>query len=122
MERIGMTLMELIEREMTSYRAARSAGERETAWLALERVHILSQTSFWLHIRTHMVMLGYAIKVHDGREIAGQLMRLVLAPLGNLTGRLPIGNTGRSNVSAFASMPISDDLQNEIMGHFPPIE
>lgn len=27
-----------------------------------------------------------------------------MAPLGNLTGRLPIGNTGRANVSAFAPM------------------
>ncbi|MBT8427288.1 MAG: DUF3703 domain-containing protein, partial [Erythrobacter sp.] len=32
------------------------------------------------------------------------------APLGNLTGRLPWGNTGRANVSAFAPMPYPDDL------------
>jgi hypothetical protein len=34
----------------------------------------------------------------------------LLAPLGSLTGRLPVGNSGRSNVSAFAPMPIPADL------------
>jgi hypothetical protein len=36
---------------------------------------------------------------------------LLLAPLGSLTGRLPIGNTGRSNVSAFLPMAIPQDLR-----------
>lgn len=39
------------------------------------------------------------------------MLRLALAPLGNLTGRIPQGNTGRSNVSAFQSMEVPDDLR-----------
>src|SRR3546814_13656885 len=37
----------------------------------------------------------------DWREAAGQATRLFLIPLGSFTGRLPIGNSGRANVSAF---------------------
>jgi hypothetical protein len=44
--------------------------------------------------------------------VTGQLARLALAPLGALTGRMPWGNNGRSNVSAFKPMPIPDDLQD----------
>ena len=47
----------------------------------------------------------------DGREIRGQLPRLALVPLGHLFSRLPAGNTGRSNVSAFAPMDVPADLK-----------
>lgn len=46
----------------------------------------------------------------DRREITGQLLRLFLTPLGHLTGLLPVGNNGRASVSAFAPMPVPDDL------------
>jgi hypothetical protein len=59
-------------------------------------------------------MLRYAIEQRDWREVMGQLVRLALAPLGALTGRIPIGNTGRSNVSTFQQMPIPDDLRRAI--------
>src|SRR3546814_10969577 len=37
----------------------------------------------------------------DWREAAGQATRLFLIPRGSFTRRLPIGNSGRANVSAF---------------------
>ena len=55
-------------------------------------------------------MLGFAIETRDGREILGQAIQLALGPLGNLTGKLPWGNTGRSNVSAFKEMSYPKDL------------
>lgn len=55
-------------------------------------------------------MLGYAIALRDWREAFGQAIRLALAPLGALTGRLAWGNTGRANVSAFRPMPVRPDL------------
>jgi len=39
-----------------------------------------------------------------------QVLRILLAPLGSLTGRIPAGNTGRANVSVFKTMPIPADL------------
>jgi hypothetical protein len=34
----------------------------------------------------------------------------LLVPLGHFTGRLPLGNAGRSNISAFQTMPIREDI------------
>jgi hypothetical protein len=109
-----MTLNDAIETELRAYRAARSSGDVERAWQMLARLHILSQTQFGPHIRSHVEMLRFAIARRDVREILGQLVRLILAPLGNITGRLPLGNTGRANVSAFLPMDIPDDLQRLI--------
>jgi hypothetical protein len=64
-------------------------------------------------------MLGYALKQYDWREVIGQLVRLALAPVGALTGRIPVGNTGRSNVGVFQPMPIPDDLRRAIEGPRP---
>lgn len=96
------------------YRAQEQAyreGAVARAWQHLERAHILAQTAFLPHLVSHGRMLALAWRTHDWREVAGQLVRLILAPLGNVTGRLPIGNTGRSTVSAFAPMDIPEDLR-----------
>ncbi len=94
-------------------RAAAARRERDfpEEWRHLERAHILSQPLAVPHIRTHLDMLGYAVRRRDPRELGGQLLRLVLAGPGSLTGRYPIGNTGGANVSAFRPMPIPDDLR-----------
>jgi hypothetical protein len=55
-------------------------------------------------------MLRIALRKRDRREVVGQLLRLVLTPLGHLTGRLPQGSTGGANVSAFAPMALPEDL------------
>lgn len=57
-------------------------------------------------------MLALAIRTYDRREVLGQLLRLALAPLGNVAGRIPEGNTGRSTVSPFTPMPIPADLRS----------
>lgn len=57
------------------------------------------------------MMLRAAWAASDGRELHGQLIRLLLVPLGHLLGRLPRGNTGRSIVSAFAPMNVPADLK-----------
>lgn len=103
-------ILQLIVRERAAFATAKQSGLGEQAWTALEREHILGQGYFWPHIRSHIRMLGYAVETRDGREISGQVLRLLLAPLGNLTGKLPWGNTGRSNVSAFAPMLYPEDL------------
>ena len=103
--------VELIHEEMAAYLAAKASDDRLKAWGALERAHILSQPYLKLHMANHWAMLKFACETRDTKEALGQIVRLALAPLGALTGRIPLGNTGRSNVSAFKSMPIPDDLQ-----------
>lgn len=108
---IRPALAAALERELAAYRAARAAGEAGAAWTALERAHILSQPRLGPHLRVHAHMLAFALATRDAREALGQLARLALAPLGALTGRIPPGNTGRSNVSAFRPMPVPGDLR-----------
>ena len=103
-------ILELAARERQAFRTSRLAHDREASWIALEREHILAQGFFWPHIRSHVAMLGYACETRDGPEIRGQIIRLALAPFGNVTRNLPLGNTGRANVSAFKSMPYPEDL------------
>lgn len=104
----------LISREMADYRAARNGNDPAKAWIALERAHILSQPYLVLHLANHWEMLKFAGAERDVKEVIGQIARLALAPLGSLTRRIPVGNTGRSDVSAFKSMPIPEDLRDAL--------
>lgn len=96
--------------EMHAARQAYGQGDYADAFAHLERAHILGQRWFWPHTVSHGWMLRVGWQMKDRREIIGQLLRLFLTPLGHLTGRLPIGNNGRASVSAFAPMPVPDDL------------
>ena len=97
--------------ERGAARSARAVGDGAAEWHHLERAHILSQPLAVPHLRTHAAMLGAAVRRRDGREVAGQLLRLLLAVPGSLTGRYPVGNTGGADVSAFRPMPIPEDLR-----------
>lgn len=110
----SFTARRVIAAEMAAYRSAVKAGDDDRAWHHLERVHIVSQPYLGPHLASHGAMLGFAIRRRDWSEVMGQIVRIILAPIGAVTGRLPVGNTGRINVSAFAPMPVPDDLQLEI--------
>jgi Protein of unknown function (DUF3703) len=79
----------------------------EHRWDYLSAAHIAGQTVMRLHCRTHLAMLNQALDESDWREACGQLLRLLLVPMGHALNRLPMGNTGRSRISAFAPMPVS---------------
>jgi hypothetical protein len=68
---------------------------------------------------SHITMLAFAFSRRDMREMSGKLLRIALVPLGALTGRLPTGNTGRARVSAFAPMPVPDDLRTYVRQDAP---
>ena len=100
------------------YRLAANAIDEQNfdkAWHHLERAHVVAQDRLGPHCVSHWRMLRLAWRLRDWREVLGQLFRLALAPLGNLTGTLPVGNNGRSSVSAFAPMEISQELK-DVMG------
>jgi len=97
--------------ELAAARTARSTGDTRAEWMHLERAHILSQPMVGAHVRTHLAMLTVALRRHDGHELIGQLLRTIVAAPGSLTGRYPVGNTGGADVSAFAPMPIPEDLR-----------
>ncbi|MEJ5977593.1 DUF3703 domain-containing protein [Novosphingobium sp. PS1R-30] len=96
---------------LAKYREASVSGDVALAWESLEHAHILAQPRLGAHLRVHFAMLGFSITQRDPVEAAGQVLRLLLAPLGAATGRVPTGNIGRSNVSAFAPMAVPPGLQ-----------
>lgn len=73
-------------------------------------------SDFVPHLRVHWQMLRVGWSAGDRREVAGQLMRIALVPVGHLMGRLPVGNTGGANVSAFKPMAIPPELERLIEG------
>uniref|UniRef100_A4Y055 DUF3703 domain-containing protein n=1 Tax=Ectopseudomonas mendocina (strain ymp) TaxID=399739 RepID=A4Y055_ECTM1 len=86
---------------------ARRASE---ALVWLERAHILSQRRPLLHARSHWLMLRAGWQLGDGREVLGQMPRMVAALLFSRLW-VPSGNTGRARVSALRPMPISEELR-----------
>jgi hypothetical protein len=100
-----------IERETLAARDARRRNDKKLVWHHLERAHILSQPSARHHTRIHALMIVTALWVTDVRELAGQLLRILVAGFGSLIGRYPVGNTGRARVPINEPMRIPDDLK-----------
>ena len=96
---------------VSDYRAARLRGEFDGAFAALERAHILGQRYLFAHIAVHLRMLRIALARRDMRELLGQALRLIATIPGYLSGWVPKGNPGGTNVSAIKSMPLAADLE-----------
>ena len=92
-----------------------SANDFATAFGHLERAHILGQWYVGAHTRAHLGMLRVGWLRRDAREILGQLLRIPGAMIGSALGRVPRGNTGGSNVSAFLEMPIAPELKEILL-------
>lgn len=97
--------------ELNYARQARYQQQWPQAWLHLERAHILGQQQFLLHMQSHWLMLKLSVEQANGSEIRGQILRLLLTPIGHLTGRLPLGNPGSSRYPVLQPLPVPEDLQ-----------
>lgn len=82
-------------------------GDMQEAVVAFE--HILGQGSTGPHVRGHVALLRWGWRARDGREILGQLTRLIGAVLFNWLW-VPRGNPGSTRVNAFAAHPIPLEL------------
>jgi arylesterase / paraoxonase len=89
----------------------------DAAYRHVERAHILGQRFFVGHWRTHYWMLRIALATSDRKEVLGQIIRLFAVIPGFVFGWVPVGNTGRSTISAIATMPIPDDLRAHFEGY-----
>lgn len=87
-----------------------SARHAEEPWNHLERAHIASQAWPWQHTGVHAVMLTTALRQRDRLETIGQLLRLIVAAPGSITGRYPAGNTGRSTMALTRTAPVLDEI------------
>jgi hypothetical protein len=59
-------------------------------------------------------MLQLALRTQDWIQAVGQIVRLCLVPFGHLLRRLPVGNPGTADVSAFSTQEIPPCLRNLI--------
>lgn len=92
--------------------ATDTAADVEVAWRHLDRAHILAQPFPIAHTGSHWTMLRLAVRRRDRHEAVGQIVRLAVAGIASIVGRIPVGNTGRANVPLRATMPIPDDLSH----------
>lgn len=92
-------------------------GDFTRAWHHLERAHILGQRRYLSHVHSHYRMLRLALAQSDGREVAGQITRLIGAGPFHLVGWVPLGNTGGANVSPVQPMPLPEDIRPYFAGH-----
>lgn len=92
------------ESALRAGREAIRARDLPLAYQELTQAHVLGQRFATIHVRAHWAMLNYGLAKRDAREVAGQLIRLVVAGPSSLLGAAPQGNIGWARVSMFKRM------------------
>ncbi|MCG6151549.1 DUF3703 domain-containing protein [Leptospira bandrabouensis] len=100
------------QKELENYQISLKEKNLVQAWKFLERAHVIGQYHPIPHTGIHFRMLVFGIRTFNGKEIFGQLIRVLFGWIGSLLNRIPVGNTGGVSVPIFASMPIPDDLKS----------
>ncbi|BDA78585.1 hypothetical protein LPTSP3_g15150 [Leptospira kobayashii] len=107
---MNLIIKEAFGKEMKIAKELYLSKKWDEAFTHLEKAHILGQRNAIPHTINHWWMLKVGIRKKDGKEILGQIIRLLVAGIGSLLGRAPIGNTGGSNVGIMTPLPISSDI------------
>lgn len=100
-----------VNAEISASIAQRTLGNYQAEFKYLERAHVLGQASTVEHVRTHYLMLHWALRNKAPIEFLGQIFRIVGAATKTAIGWVPRGNTGGTNVSPFKSMKVPADLE-----------
>ena len=98
---------------------AENSGDAATAFMHLERAHILGQASTRHHVRVHLLMFCWGWRRKQWKECLGQLLRLAGAATKTAFGLVPTGNPGGTRISPFRSVPVPPDLQQLITAARP---
>jgi hypothetical protein len=118
---VKLKIKAAFESEMASAVYFIQAGHMEQAMRHLERAHVLGQYNILPHVRSHWHMLCIALRCHTFGEGLGQVVRIILGARGSSVRIMPVGNTGGSNISIFARIPIDPELaeliQQDRAGH-----
>lgn len=96
--------------EVNAGRLANDAGDVTAAWSHLERAHLLAQPFPVAHIGSHIAQLRLGWRTRDRTEVAGQVVRIVVAGPASVVGRIPVGNDGRARTPLRATAPVPADL------------
>lgn len=106
------SLIPYYERELSSYKENYKSGNLTQAWNHLERAHIIGQKYPYAHTYVHWKMLQFGVKIKSGKEITGQIPRLVFGGVKSFVGKIPVGNPGGANVPPLQPFPIEKELQD----------
>ncbi|WP_269620687.1 DUF3703 domain-containing protein [Zhongshania sp. BJYM1] len=96
-----------VNKELALAIDARRANNAALEFKHLENAHVLGQESTLLHTKVHCLMLVWGLRHGNVREICGQVFRIIGAATKTAIGLVPSGNTGGSNISPFAKLPLS---------------
>ena len=94
--------------------ADRGAGKPEGSggqWEWLMAAHVVGQHDATMHLDCHRRMARLARDSRDWSELAGQVLRILLLPLGHLVGRVPEVNIGRAGVGVTQCMAPPEPVQ-----------
>jgi hypothetical protein len=97
--------------ELTEAATLFALGQWSESWRHLERAHIIAQPYPIEHTEVHWQMLRFGIRTKNGREVLGQLPRLLVGGVKSFVGQIPVGNTGGANVPPLRPMPIPEALK-----------
>lgn len=104
-------LVPFFEKELELAKAELAVSNLQRSWHHLERAHIIGQQYPYAHSLVHWKMLLFGIRIKNGREIFGQLPRLLFGGVKSFVGHVPVGNTGGANVPPLRPMEIPGDIQ-----------
>ena len=108
---IPKSLEPYYEKELMDYRTEYLNGNLKEAWNHLERAHIIGQKYPYAHSYVHWKMLQFGFKIKSGKEILGQIPRLIFGGVKSFVGKIPVGNPGGANVPPLKPFPIEEELQ-----------
>ncbi len=109
---IPKSLKPYYDTELEHYRAQYATGNLNIAWNHLERAHIIGQQYPYAHTAVHWEMLLFGIRTKNGREVIGQIPRLVFGGVKSFVGKIPVGNPGGANVPPLKPFPIEQELKD----------
>ncbi|KJJ37333.1 DUF3703 domain-containing protein [Aequorivita vladivostokensis] len=100
------------EKELSDYQTEYLNDNVKEAWNHLERAHIIGQKYPYAHSYVHWKMLQFGLKIKSGKEIVGQIPRLIFGGVKSFVGKIPVGNPGGANVPPLKPFPIEKELQD----------
>lgn len=116
--KIPLGLKEHFESELELAKHTFADGHLQVSWRHLERAHILGQAWPVQHTKSHWRMMRFAFKIKNGKEILGQIPRLLVGGVKSFVGEIPVGNTGGADVPPLKPMEIPEDLL-QILKKYP---
>jgi len=98
--------------ELEAYRQQHQMNNFQSAWRHLERAHVIGQAYPYAHSLVHWKMLLFGIQIKSTKEVIGQIPRLLIGGVKSFVGKIPVGNTGGSNIPPLRSLPIEPEIQD----------